>query len=67
MPREIITLQVGQCGNQSKSLANQVVQFKKFEFWRHLLDQYWITPEKIFMRLIIATFEYIDDIPFFGG
>ncbi|KAL0227991.1 hypothetical protein RCL1_004134 [Eukaryota sp. TZLM3-RCL] len=34
MPREIITLQVGQCGNQIGS-----------EFWKHLAAEHGITPE----------------------
>ena len=46
MPREIITLQVGQCGNQSKrvSYSNFIVGNV---FWKQLCQEHGIAPDGI--------------------
>jgi len=46
MPREIITLQVGQCGNQSKTsfqIAYPIIVGD--EFWKSLCQEHGINPE----------------------
>lgn len=50
MPREIITTQVGQCGNQSKLLLISFVQILLLvgmEFWKQLCMEHGINPEGI--------------------
>jgi tubulin gamma len=47
MPREIITLQAGQCGNQSKSLISKAYVIVGMEFWKQLCLEHGINPEGI--------------------
>ena len=48
MPREIITLQVGQCGNQSKfSLQSLTISSVGDEFWKQLCMEHGISRDGI--------------------
>jgi len=50
MPREIITTQVGQCGNQSKSpllLKLTFLRIVGMEFWKQLCMEHGINPEGV--------------------
>lgn len=54
MPCEMITLQLGQCGNQSKNLNQFYFGYKHlkyfavgFEFWKRLCAEHGINPEGI--------------------
>ena len=46
MPREIITLQVGQCGNQSKWATTLIFQVGNV-FWKQLCQEHGIAPDGI--------------------
>ncbi len=52
MPSEIITLQLGQCGNQSKNKEQKSIELIEIgfdlvgmEFWRQLCAEHGISPE----------------------
>lgn len=50
MPREIITLQLGQCGNQSKSTKRStcavlIIPIVGSEFWKQLCAEHGISPD----------------------
>ena len=44
MPSEIITLQLGQCGNQSERLRERERE-RWMEFWKQLCAEHGISPE----------------------
>jgi tubulin gamma len=59
MPSEVITLQLGQCGNQSKLLIHFYLFYTEvnlfflmfftvgFEFWKKLCAEHGISPEGV--------------------
>ena len=59
MPREIITVQLGQCGNQSKfifKVENCVLLLTiiavGMEFWKQLCAEHGINPGKVWHSLL---------------
>lgn len=47
MPREIVTVQVGQCGNQSKIERLLLIELVGFEFWKRLCAEHGIGADGI--------------------
>lgn len=49
MPREIVTVQVGQCGNQSSSLFSRDEYIVGFEYWKKLCSEHGIGADGVLM------------------
>lgn len=49
MPREIITVQVGQCGNQSSFCVLSVSCIVGFEYWKKLCTEHGIGADGVTM------------------
>ena len=48
MPREMISLQIGQCGNQGISVSySWMMSIVGFEFWKRMCSEHGISPDGV--------------------